>query len=247
MDSLERAGYLAHSHSLAFNRKVECSLAIVREWLSTCDAPYVAYSGGKDSEVCLHLVRSIAPDTPALWWHDEWVLPETEERVEAVPNLRKIAAHVRHSEWFASWKDREALPSDVEWVERTPSEGEGTWKLGYDGAAVGLRADENADRKRHIRAYGTLTHSAKNRQWQCYPVAWWSTRDIWAYLLSREIPYNRAYDRLAEIGVEPQRQRIGPLAVSGAMERGQIAILKQGWPELYERFAEAHPEASGYV
>jgi hypothetical protein len=28
---------------------------------------------------------------------------------------------------------------------------------------------------------------------------------------------------------------------------GQLAILKRGWPALYNRFAAAHPEAASYT
>lgn len=253
VDSLERAGFLAHARTAAFERKIEQAQDITRRWLETCRNPYVAFSGGKDSTVCLHLVRSIAPDTPALYWHDEWTLPETDELVTATPNVRQIAATIEHTPWFTAWADGpENLPPDVEWVEREKSDGGGTWKLGFDGACVGLRADENANRKMHIRAHGTNLYAKKNRQWQCYPLAWWKDADVWAYIVSRNVAYNRAYDRLAEISVPLERRRIGPLAVSGSgthdpLHQGQLAILKRGWPNLFNRFSEHYPEARRYV
>lgn len=237
MDSLERAGYLAHAHSSAFVRKLAHSEHVVSEWLSLCTWPYISYSAGKDSQVVMDLVRRQRPSVPAIYHDDEWELPETTEIVTATPHLTRIATRVRHSEWFVVNEGSEESGGTGDWAARR----------GYDGAAIGLRADESRDRKVHIRAYGELFRAERRRVCQCYPLAWWTTRDVWAYILSREIPYNRAYDRLAEIGVDPQRRRIGPLAVSGAMERGQMAILKRGWPELYERFAERYPEAKGYV
>ena len=83
--------------------------------------------------------------------------------------------------------------------------------------------------------------------WHCNPIHDWTWRDVWAYIVSQGLGYNRAYDRLEEMGIEPERQRIGPLAVERALGYGQVAILKRGWPELYNRFVAAHPEASQYT
>lgn len=253
MRNLERAGLLAHARTAAFERKVEQATTIIRRWLTQCLNPYVAFSGGKDSTVCLHLVRAFRPDTIALYWHDEWTLPETDDLVAATPLLREIAATVEHASWFTAWEDGpDSLPANVEWVEREKSDGEGIWKLGYDGACIGLRADENSSRKVHIRAHGANLYAKKNRQWQCYPLAWWRDEDVWAYIVSRDLAYNRAYDRLAELGVPRRGRRIGPLAVESRgphdpLHRGQLAILKQGWPDLYNRFAARYPAARRYV
>ena len=245
---IERAGYLAHASRPAFGRKVEVAKDLISTTLKHAEQPYVAFSAGKDSTVCLHLARTVAPATPAVYWHDEWTLPETDELVAVTPNVRQVAATVEHAEWFTAWEGGPStLPEGVEWVERIHADGEGLWKLGYDGAVIGIRADENSNRRKHIRAKGTLFYAAKSRQWQCYPLAGWSTADVWAYLLSRDVPYNRAYDRLGELGVPPDRQRLGPFANVRALPYGQLALLKQGWPELFERFTEQYPEAKHYT
>ncbi len=41
------------------------------------------------------------------------------------------------------------------------------------------------------------------------------------------LPYNPVYDRLAEIGIERERQRVGPLPLTPGW------ILERGWPEMY--------------
>ena len=245
---LERAGYLAHAKTKGFSRKIEAAKSLIAGMLKHAEAPYVAFSGGKDSTVCLHLARTVVPATPAVYWHDEWTLPETDELVAATPNVRQVAAMVKHAQWFTAWENGpDSLPEGVEWLERTKADGEGLWKLGYDGAIIGIRADENSNRRKHIRAKGTLFYSAKSQQWQCYPLAGWSTADVWAYLVSRDVPYNRAYVRLAELGISPDRQRLGPFANARALPYGQLALLKQGWPEMFERFAELYPEAKQFA
>ena len=52
---------------------------------------------------------------------------------------------------------------------------------------------------------------------------------------------------MSEIGVPLEQQRIGPLAVDSVLGYGQLAILKRGWPDVFNRYAARHPEARNYV
>jgi len=99
----------------------------------------------------------------------------------------------------------------------------------------------------HLRKFGPLYFAKKHDIWQCNPIHNWTWRDVWAYTLSEDLLYNRAYDKLEEMGIEPLYQRIGPLAVEAVLGYGQIAILKRGWPELFDRFAAKYPEARSYT
>jgi len=78
-------------------------------------------------------------------------------------------------------------------------------------------------------------------------VAWWSTLDIWAYIFSRNLPYNHAYNKMDEMGIDLERQRIGPFAVERVLGYGQLQILKRGWPDLYNQFVAQYPEMRAYV
>lgn len=185
----------------------------------------------------LHLVRSMMR-APALWSDDEYNLPETRTLLAETPDLIRVAGRAHHTGWFTAWQD--GPPPDREWY----GEDLDAWvrDQGYDGVFVGIRADENNYRRVHLRSRGTCIYAESRHLWQCYPVAWWSTRDIWAYIVSNDLPYNAAYDRLAAIGVPVERQRIGPYAVERALGQGQLAILRAGWPREYERFAARFEE-----
>lgn len=241
---------LLHARTSSFRRKVEQAQEIIRDALERMASPYIAFSAGKDSTVVLHLVRSIAPDTVAVWSDDEWNLPETIALVEQTPNLHRIAARVQHAEWFTSWDtDEPDLPVGTIWVDAPANDGLQTFAKmqGYDGAFIGLRADENSRRRVHLRKFSTLYFAANHNVWQCNPIAWWSVQDVWAYIHSHQVPYNLAYDKLAKMGVPLERQRTGPLAQWRALGYGQIALLKRGWPDIYNRFVARYPEASTYV
>jgi 3'-phosphoadenosine 5'-phosphosulfate sulfotransferase (PAPS reductase)/FAD synthetase len=98
----------------------------------------------------------------------------------------------------------------------------------------------------HLRTLGPLFFAQSDQFWHCNPIHQWSWKDVWAYIYSNEVDYNRAYDRLDEIGVEPEHQRIGPLAVERVLSFGQLVILKRGWPDLYNKFCDKYPEARLY-
>ncbi len=40
-------------------------------------------------------------------------------------------------------------------------------------------------------------------------------------------------------------QRVGPLLNERVETLGQVAILKQGWPELFHRLADIYPQILG--
>jgi 3'-phosphoadenosine 5'-phosphosulfate sulfotransferase (PAPS reductase)/FAD synthetase len=246
---LERAGFLAHAGTAAFRRREAEALAVIERFVAVCRRPAISYSAGKDSEVMLHLVRRVAPATVAVFSDDEFNLPETLARLDAVPNLVRIAGSIRHTDWFTSWADGPAgLPAGTVWVEAEHNDGLGTWARahGVDGYAIAIRANESWDRRRCLKKFGLL-HQRPGGDWRCYPVGWWSLNDIWAYIAAYDLPYNRAYDVLSGLGVPAVAQRIGPFATVKGLPHGMIGWLRAGWPREFDRFAARCPEANQFA
>lgn len=227
-----------HARTADYKRKLARAREIVSRALAVPNAvPYVALSGGKDSTVVYALAREQAPDIPAVWSDDEWYLPETLAYIQrlrdAGQDVRQIRTNAIHAPWLTVDGDWDGIP------DYARAQG---WGLVF----LGLRQDESSARRVHLRTFGALFFAQVDDCWHCNPIHDWTWRDVWAYIVSTGADYNRAYDRLEELGIPPERQRVGPLAVERVLGYGQLAILKRGWPDLFNRFAAKHPEARRY-
>lgn len=226
--------------------KLAVARRIVGEALATCPSWYVALSTGKDSTVVLALVREQASEIVAHHSRHQWMLPESVAYLDGVANVRQVAYQdLEGTDWAQRWTNQaDAEATGARWLT---AEQIATRGAPEQGVFLGLRADESAARQVHLRSLGVLHCNQAIGVWQCNPIAWWTAMDVWAYIVSNDVLYNAAYDRLAEIGVPLAQQRIGPLAVERVIGYGQLALLKRGWPDLYNRFAERYPEARSYV
>lgn len=257
MQALERAGMLAHSSSAGFRSRIARALKTLEKAAEQGLSPYISVSGGKDSTVMLHLARSVFPQAPALFADDEFNLPETLELLDTIPNLVRVAGRRQHAEWFTAWDNGpENVPEGTHWIEDIEGDSRmNTWAKaeGHDAACIGVRAQENWYRRIYIAKYAKknggspLAYIKKRDMWHIYPVGFLTVQDVWACIALHKLPYNRAYDRLTELGVPFAERRIGPFAVQSVLSSGQMGILKAGWPDEFRRFAERYPEAKGYV
>lgn len=218
----------------SFRRKLDNAQRVIGDALAKARRPYVAWSGGKDSLAVLALVARQSPGVVANWSDDELEYPDQPSYVPATAaalgaTVLITAGWATHAGWFRPWRDppfwRDQLPGTIHVGERIE-----TWmpRQGYDGVFVGLRSAEAAHRRQYLRACGRL-YQTRSRGWACNPLAWWTVDDVWALIAGWELPYNPTYDRLAELGLPREKQRVGPLPLSDGW------VLKGGWPAMYER------------
>lgn len=85
------ANILLQRQSNPLDVKINMSIHKIREWYDHWQGQvYVAFSGGKDSTVLLHLVRSIYPNVKAVFINTGLEYPEVVEFVKTIPNVEWI-------------------------------------------------------------------------------------------------------------------------------------------------------------
>jgi 3'-phosphoadenosine 5'-phosphosulfate sulfotransferase (PAPS reductase)/FAD synthetase len=77
--------------ALSFERKILVSQARIMEWYIRNEGRvYVSYSGGCDSSVLLHMVRTVYPEVPAVYVHTGLEYPEVTAHVKATDRVTVI-------------------------------------------------------------------------------------------------------------------------------------------------------------
>lgn len=88
----EPAAELRRLQKQPYEWKVQHALDVIREFVEHEgeNGVYVSFSGGKDSLVLLHLVRSIYPDVPAVFANTGIEFPEQVKFVRTFPNVTEV-------------------------------------------------------------------------------------------------------------------------------------------------------------
>lgn len=233
MTAEEKLQAQLHSRTNQFSRHVDEARRYIDQAYQTQAIWFASVSGGKDSQVVFDLVS----DVPGIFSDDEFWFPETEtfiHHLQAVRDVRWIRTNATHTGWFSVKGDYNGIQDYAQ-------------QQGFSGVFLGLRRQENKYRRVYLDSRPNVHQVQKDGFWHCNPLSAWSTWDVWAYIISKGLEYNHAYDKLSELRVPFERRRIGPFANVKALTMGQIAILKQGWPECYNKFVQKHPEAARYI
>ncbi len=161
----------------------------------------VAWTGGKDSTVTLHLWRSVChelhpdleqqqPSALALAVDTGCKFPETLEFRSCIQKQWNVDCHVIHSSPapgypLAQNKPQCCLDLKVEPLKQAIIETQTSLLL------VGIRHDEHPSRARlaQTESYTTPAHT------RAYPLLDWTEMDIWAYIMDVRLPYCSLYDR----------------------------------------------------
>jgi 3'-phosphoadenosine 5'-phosphosulfate sulfotransferase (PAPS reductase)/FAD synthetase len=216
----------------------------IKERLAKHEKVCIAYSGGKDSLACVHLLRDYLDGITI--YHNELddVLPETRESVAVV---EAFAPHfVRIMTPVSAFIARHGLPSDLLPHASHPlgqEMGESIHRLvwRYDCCSLNLMkplmdrvlADGNTLMIRGVKTCDMQRLPAKDGDVQngievFHPIEDWSDADVFAYLRAVGAAVPRFYDYTSQ-GIDCAR-------CSAWLSEGRGAYLRQFHPDLYRDY-----------
>ncbi len=194
MDKRWRETFFLHSKTKEFFYRVLEAEKTISNTIQKYKKPYIAFSGGKDSTCVLHLVLNQKPDVMVLHWdYGRYYIPR-EIHKEIIENAKKIGVinlRIETSEQYELQGRNARNIIGTEMLEKLIPR---LIDEGYDVVFVGLRSQESPKRKRRIKSGNTLSKMS-----EVFPIRGWSWLDVWAYIVSKDIPYLTHYDRYAEV------------------------------------------------
>lgn len=173
------------------------TLRFIKKLFKDYRRPYVAFSGGKDSTVLLHLTLLIEKDVDVVHtdWGPAFVPRNIKDRI--LRNAMKIGAKKENLKvlkvkegWRLSQREIPGIPPSF-WVELKSL----IDANGFDLVLLGFRADES--RKRWKRTRRIL--DTRRDPHEAYPLRDWSFEDVYAYIYSEGLPLLRHYDDYSEL------------------------------------------------
>lgn len=104
MNGVHDAKRLAELTALPLDRKIQISQTRIIEWYTHYKGNvYVSFSGGKDSTVLLHLVRSIFPDVKAVFSNTGLEYPEIRQYATSYPNVDVVTPSMRFDQVVSTY------------------------------------------------------------------------------------------------------------------------------------------------
>jgi phosphoadenosine phosphosulfate reductase len=248
MPGAQRLLFEMHSHLPSFHRKVGRTQQMIREALSEMTAPYIALSTGNDSWVTAHMVWEERPTTPAVYFDAAAPFPESTEFLAYLaqdhpvltwPTEPILDVFERLGGPTAPGIDRATMEATVYTPIRAL-----LYENHYDGVFLGLRGRECEGRANSIKFHGRIYRYKRDGVLRCLPLADWDYRDVWSYIVSRGLPYNRVYDKMWDMPIPDQR--VSYWAGETKARWGRWVFLKRHYPDLWNAFSERFPEIRAF-
>jgi len=177
--------FLRWSETEAFAEKLRNAHRRLEEAKRLCRRPAVLYSGGKDSTVGVHLTLQHFPEVLIFHYDYTFNIPRP-IAAEILENLRKLGAKN-----IIVAREEKPVPDDRGFfsaVNRFIRECE------VDCIFSCLRAEESKRRKALTASDGRF-QGARN----IHIIKDWTWKDVWAYIVSKNLPYVSVYDKYAEV------------------------------------------------
>lgn len=211
---------------------------------------YVAWSGGRDSTVVVHLANLVCPGIPVVWFDSGLEFPDTQPYIEKLSDEWNINLYIIPSipdaltilKNTGTWNHDSIVDNDVDNLHEVlitiPSIKAHT--LFGLGEVNGLRAEESVGR-RMLLAKNKGNYTRKDGSIVYCPIWAWSSSQVNSYLFSQAIPINPVYFKLAKVGAPERAQRVGLTVDGNNPDFGRYTYLRLAYPDLWTTLCDTLP------
>lgn len=252
-DSFPAQKYQIYAKLSIHKKQIIKAMQVIKKALKMDINWYATCSGGKDSTVLSHLVCKMAPGIEVWSEKDCFDFPGERSYLEGLAGKYKWNINI------VSPPDEELTSKlgEIDFCEDIHSRGTDfsdtffyklieLQEMEFDGVFLGLRCEESQGRRWNFRKRGHI-YQRKNKKWTCNPLSTWKAEDIFAYLVSNEIPILPVYFNTFLVGGDPGKIRKSWYLPSARASAGHCVWLKYYYPELYQKLLEINPGISSYT
>lgn len=228
---------------ISLNEKIEASIAIIRkgEKLALLMQPekgyYIGFSGGKDSQVVLELVRMAGVKYTAVY---NVTTNDPPENVRFIRDNYPDVSFSHPNENFFKIVEKNGLPTRTKRFCCVHLKERGG--IGFV-TITGVRHEESVSRSEYqpVMKKGKSKKNAEvkdldrmeelnfqcvngNDKFMLYPILDWTESDVWQFIARQRLPYNPCYDFT---------HRVGCMFCPYSSER-QIRYYSEKYPKFYK-------------
>lgn len=228
MTPMQLAAFRAHATLSGYRRKLDA----LRQTVAALDpaTTYVSFSAGKDSAVIAHVCHAAKPSIPILMIDPgcptHWL---ESERARWLAYASANGWNLTLYPWD-KWEARRDSDTEQQYRDRIHSSMFDAidTRARVDGLAckvMGLRAAESRQRTMLVAMRGDA-YEYQDGTRAVLPIARWSVEDVWAYIVTHDLPWLDIYDA------------IGPQARNGLIGRngerfGREEYLRYHFPDAW--------------
>lgn len=222
------------------NYKEKQSLKIIEKFLTQVKRPYIAFSGGKDSTVMLHLISKVNKDIDVFTEINDLDFPDKLNKCDEIIEFCGIKSY------YTGYTERLDIKNGDGWFKVV---NEFVLQGGYNGLFMGLRREESKGRRININKNGLIYNYSKNNKNNknmscCLPIGYWKGEEIFAYIIKNNLPYHKIYD--CDDFKKPHEIRFSwTFDITNELckiDDNAILIYKKYFPEVFKNLCEIFGE-----
>ena len=250
LTAIERAAYLAHARSLSYRKRIASATQLIYGNPNHC----VSVSWGKDSVVMLHLAASVLDRVKAVHGRYRQEAEQFEDMDFVRDQMLAKLQNIDYSEASVTgnWQMYERVDHFFLESETAREREAHTWyrklwaaemsALTGDKVMIGMRPEESRIRRMLVARFGA-EYTTKAGRSTVLPLVGWGAKDVWAYIVSNDLPWLKIYDVARSRDKARSDFAFGESGVSvGLMRQGQWLEWRDAYPNHFAVWINRWPE-----